>query len=105
LVSPQHDGAGSQTGAGAGSQQAGAGLQQSLLRLKIPAEALDDETMAMETTAKAIKTRRIRISPKLVKGQPPPRRNFGLMFPPGRADASEYTGGVDATKSLNNGSR
>jgi hypothetical protein len=27
------------------------------------------------------------------------------VFPPGRACASWYTGGVDATKSLNNSSR
>lgn len=62
-------GAGSQqTGAGAGSQQTGAGAQQSLLRLKRPAEAFDDEATAQTTTVKAAIIRRMKTSPKNMKG-------------------------------------
>jgi hypothetical protein len=39
-------------------------VQQSLLRLNKPAEALDEVAIAQATTAKATKIRRIRNSPK-----------------------------------------
>jgi len=62
-------GAGAHAGAGAGAQhEAAAAPLQSFLRLKIPAEALEEEAIAHPTMAKAMINRRIRNSPKSKKG-------------------------------------
>lgn len=56
--------------------------------------------MATETTAKAINTRRIQISPKTVRVQPYRVGNHWLFHPKGGPSASKSTGRVDATKTL-----
>lgn len=64
-------GAASQAGAGAGAgaqQEAASAPLQSFLRLKIPAEALEEEAIAHPTMAKAMINRRIRKSPISKKG-------------------------------------